>query len=473
MDFIFYRSPAINGFDSFGHYLRAGADRQPVLELRGRAGAGLLGELPGARSARRDGRRRRGAADRDVARRCRRSRAAAAAPRARARRRPPALVAAPHARAPRRTSAADAARRRCSTTCSGATADARARRAIAGNPVLIGAATVLVVIVAVFLSYNANQGLPFVPDLRAQGARRRARAEPRARQRGADRRRAGRLGRLDHRPSGRPDGTQHRRARPQARARRRAAAARLDDHRPAALGARPQVRRDHARARRSEGFDDGDTIPLAPRTPPPVEFDEFLDMFDEPTRAAVAGQPARASATRFAGRGDGLNQAIGALRPLLRDVIPVARNLASRGHGPRRASSPSSADAARIVAPGRRARRPSCSSTSTRTFARAARGARRSSRSRSPRARRRSTPAIRDVPAASGRSWPTPRACSASCARACARCARAAPTLADALEVGTPTLRAHAAVQRAARVAARGGRRASPRTRSSRAASSA
>ena len=30
---------------------------------------------------------------------------------------------------------------------------------IAGNPVLIGAATVLVVLVAVFLSYNANAGL--------------------------------------------------------------------------------------------------------------------------------------------------------------------------------------------------------------------------------------------------------------------------------------------------------------------------
>src|SRR6185436_7871047 len=41
---------------------------------------------------------------------------------------------------------------------------------IAGNPVLIGAATVLVLIVAVFLSYNANQGLPFVPtyQLKAQ-----------------------------------------------------------------------------------------------------------------------------------------------------------------------------------------------------------------------------------------------------------------------------------------------------------------
>jgi ABC-type transporter Mla subunit MlaD len=34
---------------------------------------------------------------------------------------------------------------------------------IMGSPVLIGALTVLVTIVAVFLAYNANQGLPFVP----------------------------------------------------------------------------------------------------------------------------------------------------------------------------------------------------------------------------------------------------------------------------------------------------------------------
>jgi ABC-type transporter Mla subunit MlaD len=39
----------------------------------------------------------------------------------------------------------------------------RARSSIAANPILIGAATVLVTIVAVFLAYNANNGLPFVP----------------------------------------------------------------------------------------------------------------------------------------------------------------------------------------------------------------------------------------------------------------------------------------------------------------------
>lgn len=39
----------------------------------------------------------------------------------------------------------------------------RSRASIAANPVLIGAATVLVIVVAVFLAYNANSGLPFVP----------------------------------------------------------------------------------------------------------------------------------------------------------------------------------------------------------------------------------------------------------------------------------------------------------------------
>ncbi len=39
----------------------------------------------------------------------------------------------------------------------------RAAASVVGSPVLLGAITVLVVIVAVFLAYNANQGLPFVP----------------------------------------------------------------------------------------------------------------------------------------------------------------------------------------------------------------------------------------------------------------------------------------------------------------------
>lgn len=33
---------------------------------------------------------------------------------------------------------------------------------VASSPILVGAVTILVVIVAVFLAYNANNGLPFV-----------------------------------------------------------------------------------------------------------------------------------------------------------------------------------------------------------------------------------------------------------------------------------------------------------------------
>src|SRR5687768_11049391 len=37
---------------------------------------------------------------------------------------------------------------------------------IAASPTMVGALTVMVVILAVFLAYNANNGLPFVPSYR-------------------------------------------------------------------------------------------------------------------------------------------------------------------------------------------------------------------------------------------------------------------------------------------------------------------
>ncbi len=37
---------------------------------------------------------------------------------------------------------------------------------IAASPTMVGALTVMVVILAVFLAYNANNGLPFVPAYR-------------------------------------------------------------------------------------------------------------------------------------------------------------------------------------------------------------------------------------------------------------------------------------------------------------------
>ena len=50
----------------------------------------------------------------------------------------------------------------------------RGAGSIAANPVLIGAATTLVIVVAVFLAYNANSGLPFVPTYKPRQGQRRA-----------------------------------------------------------------------------------------------------------------------------------------------------------------------------------------------------------------------------------------------------------------------------------------------------------
>jgi virulence factor Mce-like protein len=200
------------------------------------------------------------------------------------------------------------------------------RGSVAGNPVLIGAATVLVVLVAVFLAYNANQGLPFVPTytLKAQ--------MPSAANlvRGNDVRIGGtRVGSVDKIEVRRQeDGSSI--AELGLKLERSVSPLPKDStvivRSRSALGLKYV---ELSRGTSSEGFEDGDTIPLASATPAPVEFDEFLNMFDEDTRAAAASN-LQGFGDAFAGRGQSINQAIGAFRPLLRDIIPVARNLTSR-----------------------------------------------------------------------------------------------------------------------------------------------
>jgi virulence factor Mce-like protein len=218
--------------------------------------------------------------------------------------------------------------------------------AIAGNPVLIGAATVLVVIVAMFLAYNANQGLPFVPtyQLKAQ--------TPSAANlvRGNEVRIGGtRVGSVDSiTAEQQEDGTSiavlglklERSVKPLPK----------DSTvliRPrSALGLKYV---ELTRGTSEEGFEDGDTIPLRQATPAPVEFDDFVNMFDEETRDASQTN-LRGFGDALAGRGQSINQAIGAFRPLLRDAIPVLQNLTSpQTNLPRFIME--LADAARIVAP--------------------------------------------------------------------------------------------------------------------------
>jgi virulence factor Mce-like protein len=74
----------------------------------------------------------------------------------------------------------------------------------------------------------------------------------------------------------------------------------------------------------SKGFKAGETIPLTAYTPEPVDIDQFFDMFDEPTRKAIRQNQA-GFGNALAGRGPQLNEGIGALRRLVVSGQPVLR----------------------------------------------------------------------------------------------------------------------------------------------------
>ena len=98
-----------------------------------------------------------------------------------------------------------------------------------------------------------------------------------------------------------------------------------------------------------DGYQDGDTIPVSASKPTEVEFDEFVNMFDDDTRPAMQ-ENLRGFGDAFAGRGSSLNVALGVLPALLRDIQPVARNLSNPDTGLKTFFN-ELGDAARIVAP--------------------------------------------------------------------------------------------------------------------------
>jgi ABC-type transporter Mla subunit MlaD len=199
----------------------------------------------------------------------------------------------------------------------------RRSTSVAANPVLIGAATVLVVIVAVFLAYNANNGLPFVPTYRLyanvpDAANLVTGNEVRI---GGDR--VGMISAIDP--------VIHRDGRVTAKL-----TLKLDtavDPLPAdstvivrprsAVGLKYlEITRGASRA----GLADGSSLELRAATPQPVEIDQVFNMFDARTRRANQ-ENLKIFGDALAGRGLDLNTAIVELDPLTRGVIPVLQNL--------------------------------------------------------------------------------------------------------------------------------------------------
>ena len=200
----------------------------------------------------------------------------------------------------------------------------RRESAFLSNPVLIGALTVLVVIVAVALAYNANTGLPFVPSytLHVQAA------DASELQKGDEVNMGGAL--IGLVSSVTP--TRTRSGRPIALLNLKlyknveplpsdtAFTIRLKG----AIGLKYlAVTMGHS----AHGLPNGATVGLT-HTGSAVDFDQVLSMFNAPTRKGVTDSTI-GFGEALAGRGYDLNQAIGAFGPLLRDLQPVAANLSS------------------------------------------------------------------------------------------------------------------------------------------------
>jgi ABC-type transporter Mla subunit MlaD len=221
----------------------------------------------------------------------------------------------------------------------------RPAASIVANPVLVGAVTMLVVVVAVFLAYNANNGLPFVPTktLFAElpnGA---------DLNKGVEVREGGyRIGVVDQLAPGRlQDGSVGALVR-----------IKLDESagpfpkdskivvRPRSPLALKIVQFERGRA--TSSFEDGDHIP-ADQSEVRTDLDELYDLYDAKTREGVKGNLA-GFGDAFAGRGVDLNTTIAKLPELLGFLEPVMNNLADE-----QTDLPNFfkelGDAARIVAP--------------------------------------------------------------------------------------------------------------------------
>jgi virulence factor Mce-like protein len=205
-----------------------------------------------------------------------------------------------------------------------------ATRQLGASPVLIGSVTVLIAIVAVFISYQANNGLPFVPtyQLKAQ--------LPNGYKlvRGNEVRSGGfRVGIVKDITS----------ARKTVNGKERAIAVldlSLDKKiEPLSVDSTLSVRPRSALGlkyvevipgRSKRTYQDGDTIPLSRASQNAPELEDVLSTFAPRTR-----DDARRSLEGFgnsiAGRGEAINTTIRELNPFTRYLLPVMRNLSSRG----------------------------------------------------------------------------------------------------------------------------------------------
>jgi virulence factor Mce-like protein len=202
--------------------------------------------------------------------------------------------------------------------------DRRRRNSLAGSPLLIGAVTTLIVLVAVFLSYNANNGLPFVPTYNLkvelpEGAG----LQPSNQVRIAGTR-VGIVSSLtihQNKRTGRVNAIANLKL--EKKVEPLPANTKAIVQSVSAIGLKYL---ELEQGNSSSTLKAGQTIPID-QTTEPVNIDELFNMFDENTRKAIK-QNTNNFGDGLAGRGLGLNATIHELRPLVTSAIPVLRNLA-------------------------------------------------------------------------------------------------------------------------------------------------
>jgi phospholipid/cholesterol/gamma-HCH transport system substrate-binding protein len=221
----------------------------------------------------------------------------------------------------------------------------RGQASIVANPVLVGAVTTLVTVVAVFLAYNANNGLPFVPtrQLKVQIANGAALLP------GNDVREGGfRIGVVeDMKPVRMANGEVG--AQAVLKLDKKAGAIPVDSRlvvRPRSVLGLKYVELTRGTSKRTYG--DGDTMAVE-HTRLPVELDRFYNIFDKPTRDA-SQENLRGIGDTLARRGPALNDTIADAPRFLRHLEPVMRNLSDRDTQLARFFK-ELGDAARVVSP--------------------------------------------------------------------------------------------------------------------------
>ena len=203
--------------------------------------------------------------------------------------------------------------------------DRRRRSSLAANPLLIGAVTMLIIVVAVFLSYNANNGLPFVPTYNIKLALPEASGLQRTNQVRIAGTRVGIVSALTaHQDPVTGRVTAIADLKLEKGVEPLPADTRAIVQSVSAIGLKYlELEKGTSRATLKAGA----TIP-ASQTREPVDLDQLFNMFDAKTRTANQLN-LNAFGNGLAGRGLGLNNTIAELRPLVTNAIPVLHNLAS------------------------------------------------------------------------------------------------------------------------------------------------